>query len=264
MTGLKQMLMDEQKHLETIVKKVREQLIDTPDGGLRISVDKKHIRYYHCTDGNMDGTYIKKKDMEIAEKLAQKEYDKKIYQLARKRLSQISRFIKDYSDNEIEKCYYAEHIGRRQLIKPIEPLWEDKLKDWFETEYKGKEFKDNNKEIYTQKGERVRSKSEKILADYFTYCNVSYKYECPLYLEGFGIVYPDFTFLSKKTGQEIYWEHDGMMDNPVYAQNAIKKIEAYEKNGIFPGDRLILTFETEETLLNSEIMEVLVKKYLVE
>lgn len=92
--------------------------------------------------------------------------------------------------------------------------------------------------------------------------NVDIKYECPLYLEGFGIVYPDFTFLSKKTGQEIYWEHDGMMDDPVYAQNAIKKIEAYEKNGIFPGDRLILTFETEETLLNSEILEVLVKKYL--
>lgn len=48
------------------------------------------------------------------------------------------------------------------------------------TEYKGKELNDDTMEIYTQKGERVRSKSEKILADYFYYNNISYKYECPL------------------------------------------------------------------------------------
>ena len=59
-----------------------------------------------------------------------------------------------------------------------------------------------------------------------------------------GTVYPDFTFLSKKTGEEIYWEHNGMVDNPVYARNMVRKIECYENNGIFPGERLILTYET--------------------
>lgn len=28
------------------------------------------------------------------------------------------------------------------------------------------------------------------------------------------MVYPDFTFLSRRTGEEIYWEHEGMMDKP--------------------------------------------------
>ena len=32
--------------------------------------------------------------------------------------------------------------------------------------------------------------------------------------ERIRIVYPDFTFLSRKTKQEIYWEHDGRMDDP--------------------------------------------------
>ena len=54
-------------------------------------------------------------------------------------------------------------------------------------------------------------------------------------MKRFGIVYPDFTFLSPKTGEEIYWEHDGRMDDPEYARKAIKKIETYEKNGIFQG-----------------------------
>ena len=82
-------------------------------------------------------------------------------------------------------------------------------------------------------------------------------------LKGYGVVYPDFTFLSKKTGKEIYWEHDGMMDDTIYVQNAIKKIEAYEKNDIFPGERLILTFETSQSVLRNDIIVTMVEKYIL-
>ena len=34
------------------------------------------------------------------------------------------------------------------------------------------------------------------------------------------------------------------------------------KNGIYPGERLILTFETEQSMLNQNILEKLVEKYL--
>ena len=64
----------------------------------------------------------------------------------------------------------------------------------------------------TEKGERVRSKSEKILADYFYRNNILYQYEKPLYLKGYGTIYTDFTFLSKKTRKEIYWEHEGIVN----------------------------------------------------
>lgn len=117
--------------------------------------------------------------------------------------------------------------------------------------------------ILTERGERVRSKSEKILADFFCRNRIPYKYECPLYLKGVGTVYPDFTFLSSKTGQEIYWEHDGRMDAPVYAQNAVRKIHAYVENEIYPGERLILTFETEKTVLDMKLVEKLVQRYLI-
>lgn len=75
-------------------------------------------------------------------------------------------------------------------------------------------------------------------------------------------MYPDFTLLSKKTRQEVYWEHEGMMDKQEYARSAVRKIESYQKNGIYPGDRLILTFETEQSVLNSNIIDGLVNKYL--
>ena len=90
----------------------------------------------------------------------------------------------------------------------------------------------------------------------------SSKYECPIYLKGIGIVYPDFTFLSKKTGEEVYWEHNGKVDAPKYARKMVKKIQAYENNGIFAGEKLILTYETEQMVLNTGKIEQLAKRYL--
>lgn len=83
-----------------------------------------------------------------------------------------------------------------------------------------------------------------------------------IYLNGIGTIYPDFTFLSPKTGEEIYWEHNGKVDDPGYAKNMVRKILAYENNEIFQGERLILTYETEQTILNTSKIEQLVKRYL--
>ena len=45
------------------------------------------------------------------------------------------------------------------------------------------------------------------------------------------------SFLSKKTYQEIYWEHERMMDKQDYERAALRKIELYQINHIYPGDR---------------------------
>lgn len=263
MAGLKSILREEKKRLEELMEKSICQMKNLPEGTLRVSVDKGYPRYYRCQEGDKVGNYIRKQDKEIAQKLAQKEYNSKVLQLIQKRLKQIENIIKDYEDDEIEKCFYGEHAAKQKLIVPVEQTWQDKMKDWQEKGYVGKGFQDNTMEIYTQRGERVRSKSEKILADYFYYHGIPYKYECPLLLRGYGVIYPDFTFLSPKSRQEMYWEHNGMMDDAVYAQKAVKKIELYEKNGIFPGERLILTFETGQTTLNNEIIEAMAKRYLI-
>ena len=200
MVGMKDMLTSEKMYLEEVIKKAKLQLKkagiqgDILENKLRISVDKERIRYYKCTPDNKKGSYILKKDLEVAKKLAQNEYNYKLLKRAQKRLKQIEDILEDYEDDEIDNCLYKEHIAKQRLITPLEPTWESKLNEWEKTEYKGKELNDDTMEIYTQKGERVRSKSEKILADYFYYNNISYKYECPLKLNGYGIIYPDFTF----------------------------------------------------------------------
>ena len=214
MYGLKKMLIEEQKRLQDIIRKAKEGEETFPEGYLRISSDKGHVRFYHCVEDRL-GKYIQ---------LAQKTYQEAVIHIATGRLKQISRLLADYADDEIEQIYLSSHAERQALITPLEPTTDKLIYDFQNETYKGKEFQEGVPVILTEKGERVRSKSEKILADYFF-------------------------------RKEIYWEHEGRMDDPVYARNAVKKIYGYEQNGLFEGERLILTYETEETVINTKDIE---------
>lgn len=264
MTNLKTMLMQEQIRLEKILTKTKEQLKDVPPGTLRLTHAKESVQFYHhLPGGKSGGQYILRTNTELVRRLAQKSYDKKILKQAERRLNQIRRITRDYDEEEIEKIFWQEHKERQKLIQPAEPLWEQQLETWMAKNYEGKGFQKDSPMILTEQGERVRSKSEKILADCFYRHKIPYKYEHPLYLKGYGTVYPDFTFLSRKNKREIYWEHHGMMDDPSYAESTIQKIQAYERNDIYPGEQLILTFETGKLVLDMEIAEKLMQKYLL-
>lgn len=247
-----------------MTKQAKMDLEDAPEGSLKLGKSKGCVQYYHWIEGMHGcGTYINKSNVSFAKKLAQKTYYEKILRYTNKVTTQISRLLKIYDDNKIENIFLEEHPERQKLITPIEPTYAQKLETWMSQPYEGKSFKEDAPVLLTNNGVRVRSKSEKILADYFESEGISYKYECPLKLKPYGTIYPDFTFLSKKTGQEIYWEHEGMMDNPEYAKNAVQKIELYEKNGLYPGERLILTFETTANVINTEILKKLTQRYLL-
>lgn len=263
MKGLKDLLLTEQFRLEQIIKETKLSLTKAPEGSLRLSKTQHYFQYYQCTDENKHGKYIAKNNQELAQKLAQKAYDEKVLKLAEKRYFQLKKLTENYEDDELEKIYQQEHEERQKLIYPIAKTWEQKVSEWKNKEYNRKAFQEGIPVILTEKGERVRSKSEKIMADYFFRHGIEYKYECPLYLEGVGTVYPDFTFLSRKSGEEVYWEHCGMVDEPNYARSMVRKIYAYEKSNIFQGERLILTYETEQIILSTGKIEQLVKRYLI-
>jgi len=249
--------------MQLLQEKAEDNLKGAPDGTLRLGRSQGCTQYFHCSeDTRPSGKYIPKGDVELAKKLAQKGYDGKILKLTTKRLRQLEVILKDYSDDEIAKVFLSEHHERQKLIVPVEETYEQKMDRWIAKPYTGKGFGETDPVITTDKGLRVRSKSERFMANYFDSLGIPYKYECPLFLKPYGSIYPDFTFLSMKTSKEIYWEHEGMMDNPEYARTAVKKIELYEKNGIIPGDNLILTFETSVSVLDKNILDIFIQRYL--
>lgn len=257
-------LIEERKRLHTIKEEVGQRLLNVPEGTLRLSKSQGCVQYYHCTKGSPhNGIYIHKNDIELAKQLAQKSYDEKIYDYTEKTIKYFDRLLSCYTDEKIAEIYANEHIERQKLITPLEPTYDQLIEKWISTPFKGKGFAEGAPVIMTNSGIRVRSKSEKIMADYFDSLGIVYKYECPCHLNNYGTVYPDFTFLSRKTHKEVYWEHEGMMDNPEYARTAILKIETYAKNGIICGENLILSFESSISSINTELLKIMTDKYLL-
>lgn len=257
-----QLLKERYERIERqLIHKLSE--MENIQGTIRISVNGKRIRYYHHWDGYEDKEcYISKKDIDLARAVAQKNYYDKLLNLVQKRLKEMKRLLMDFDELEIDYLYDKLLPSRKELISPIEKTIQQRFEEWLQSEYQGKEFREGVPMILTEKGERVRSKSEKIIADYLYRNKIEYKYEKPLFLKGIGTIYPDFTFFSRKIGQEIYWEHDGRMDDGDYARKAVHKIEVYESNGIYIGERLIVTFETSEKILGTKEIERIVHRFL--
>ena len=268
-------LRKQERELEEILNKSEEDLRNAPKGTLRINCRGKRRQYYwqrdkgkeeNCvgqTETIKERKYIKQQDMGIARALAQKGYAERIRKCAEHNLETIRKFLSQYDANAIKEAYEKIHEDRKKLIEPYILSDEELIKKWENERYEPKDFGRETNEIYTEKGERVRSKSEKILADRFYMLHIPYHYEKPLYLKGFGTVYPDFTILNMRTRKVFYYEHFGMMDNTEYCEKAFLKISHYEKNGIFLGEQLLISYETRKNPLNIQNINQKIQKYLL-
>ena len=102
-------------------------------------------------------------------------------------------------------------------------------------------------------GLKVRSKSEAMIVRELVECKIPFHYEEELEIEGVRL-YPDFTLRHPQTGERIYWEHFGRLDDGRYQKILCQKLQLYMQGGILPSDRLIITWETRENPLTlSEI-----------
>lgn len=263
MEQIKELLEKREKQLLQLKKEKEKSLSKAPEGSLRVCCRGKKTQFYRRNDPkDFNGVYIREKDRELAQKLAQKDYDKKICYAAEQELSAIKKYFSNYPAKNIEEIYESLHRERQQLISPIIESDEEYVRKWESVEYQGKAFAEDAPEFFTAKNERVRSKSEWIIADLLNREGIPYRYEYPIYLNGMGKIHPDFTVLNVRTRQTLYWEHMGMMDDPDYVENALHKIAAYEQNEIFLGQGLILTYETRKCPLNQKQVMLMIQNYL--
>lgn len=112
----------------------------------------------------------------------------------------------------------------------------------------------------TYVGILVRSKSEVLIANALFSKQIPFRYEACLQL-GSHTVYPDFTIRHPVTKKIYYWEHLGMMGEEGYLDNALTKIRRYCRNNIYPDGNLILTYESRQTPLDSELVLHIIEHY---
>ncbi|MBR3374858.1 MAG: hypothetical protein IKG71_03595 [Firmicutes bacterium] len=195
--------------------------------------------------------------------LAQKEYDEKVLKYARTELNSLNKLIRRYEIGTAEDIYENLPPARHALVTPIFIPDDQFVKNWLAQQYEGLGFEEGAPEFYAESGLRVRSKSEIGIANKYDELQIPMLFERPLKLKGWKTVYPDFTLLNVRLRKEFIHEHLGKMDDPEYAEENVAKINAYEKNGYYPGKNLILTFETKGNPFDVRKIEDIAKQYLL-
>ncbi len=262
---IKQELTDEIQKTEEIRNVIMERLRDAPHGQLNCKVRGKGYQYY------LDGKYQSEEKKALIVKIANIEYLEKLQSLTDEKIRKLNHIRKcfSYDFTKPEAVYENLHPARKRLVTPLIESREERIKKWQEEPYERWEITDDDVQgmIITDRGERVRSKSEKIIADALYRRGIPYRYEYPLKLRSgrhFVPVRPDFLVLSLRTMEEMIIEHLGMMDDETYYERSMVKIDMYEKNGYLIGQKLLLLHESREHPLDMSVMEKYIEAYLVE
>ncbi len=262
---------DEQlKILDAMIKKAENSLRKGPPGIVNVvRCHGTNQYYYKETSSEAHGKYISKKNIAVAAALVQRDYDREFIAAAgaeRKKLLQMKKEGCERSlsllYDRLSKIYEDSIEGRRALIKPYLLPDEQYIKKWESLAYQGLPFSEGASEIFTEKGERVRSKSEKMIADKLALMKIPYRYEYPLDVGRSYCYYPDFTILDIRERKTIIYEHFGMMQDEKYARDALSKIKDYQKAGLKGGENFIFTMESNDCPLDMRLFERMLKERL--
>lgn len=239
-----------------------------PPGKLRIMTKKNgYIQYFHYDEKKKNkypnGKYIKQSDFNRAVALAQKDYDKDCLENITKRIEVIKNSMNAYENTDEKLLLNSYHPAKRILVKQLELTDEEYTRMWLENTPGSQNNYPIRIENETNNGEIVRSKSEKIIADYLHSKGIPYVYEPRLQFGNGQICYPDFKVLNVRLRREFVWEHFGMMGDSNYSTEMCNKYNRYVLNNYWPGVNLLFTLETSETGINISQIKSIVQKYLL-
>lgn len=237
-------------------QELNKKLKSFPDG--RIKVKSRNNRtYYYLSKGDSRDIFLKTKDQGLIEDLIQKQYLEKVLSASIKEAEAWKSALDKLPGIAAEDVYDTLSDERRKLVKPIITPIDRFVREWEEKPYKKKVIGDDVPVYMTLKGERVRSKSEQIIADRLFLNGIPYKYECPLKV-GSKIIHPDFTILKRSERKEVYHEHCGKLDETGYTKESLPRISNYILNGFALGDRLFLSLESSVAPLDVRVIDKMI------
>lgn len=244
--------------LKRLKEQVSKSLAEKPEGCLQVHKKNNNYEYYYrATPNQKNGTYIsKKKNMDFIRALAQKSYDQE-FAAALTSFEKMLDSTWDYSSMHPFYQYFADVFenltpARQELVNPYIMTDEMYVKAWQSVEFTGKPFKEDVPVIKTHRGERVRSKSEKMIADQLLVMGLPYRYEYPIQTKRLGKVFIDFTFLDIWNRTNVFYEHFGKMQDQTYCNRNLTKLEVYEEEGWHLGESFLFTMESDDHIINMD------------
>ena len=255
------------KILGRYIDAAKTSLADKPTGGVILHKSHGRYQYFFKKDPTeRHPRYMRKDEMPLICALIQKDYDLKFLSAAEKLQAELNTLTDlhgarsaSYMYRPLAAVYENLLPARKEYVSPYVLPDSLYIESWLVTPYDKLHFAPEQSEIITENGERVRSKSEKILADKYALMGIPYLYEKPVKLMDLGTVHPDFTLLDINERTTVLHEHFGMMHDAEYREKAMYKIDCYERSGYFPGSDFLITFEGSDHVLNTKAFDQMLR-----
>ena len=206
--------------LDQWIDTAERSLTDKPAGSLILHQSHGTIQYFYKEDHSSKKytRYIRKDEKVLIQDLIQKDYDQAFLRLAYK----LQRQLESLQDQHLSRSasfmyrplgaiYDALPPARKAHVEPYVLPDDLYIEKWLNTPYDKLYFDPNQSVLLTENNERVRSKSEKILADKYALLDIPYLHEKPVHLYDIGPVHADFTLLDINERETVLHEHFGMM-----------------------------------------------------
>ena len=268
--------------LKKVLAVTEKRLANTPKGHLRVSQKGHNPEFYHITEpGDTHGTYIPHAKLALARRLAQKDYDSRLIKQLKQEIRALQKYLAQTKGGDscsiggastghdgtpgsaLTAIYTKLCPARQSLVTPVTLTDAQYAEQWQAVTWTGLPFSEDSKDYITARRERVRSKSEVIIANTLARHGIPYRYEYPLELKNGHTVHPDFLCLNVRTRAEFYWEHFGLMDEPDYLERTLAKIKDYAESDILPGKNFLFTMESVVCHLSTIQVENLINEFLI-
>ena len=233
---------------------------EAPEGSLSIHRSGAAPQYYVYRNGQQKK--IKKDDWALAGRLAQKSYDARVLPILERRIAALQKTLETMEETP-EGIYESLSVCRRKLIRPLREPLEEAVRKWYESNPGNCNSFPMSMTYPTERGEMVRSKSEKMLADLFQRLEIPYIYEPKIAFDNGTSLCPDFLLYDKRERRSVIYEHFGMMGDEEYAGNAIRKIQKYEENGYRYGVNFLYSMESAGQPLQLQQIRRNLERYLL-
>lgn len=162
--------------ITTIDKRLRKSI----EGRLRMARRKNSVHYFHVkSPADIVGDYIPQSDVATIKALAQKDYDKSALKELQRELFVVDKFLKEYQPERLNAVYSNLAPERQHFVQPVRLPDEEYAEQWLAVKYSRKGMAADAPLLETSRGERVRSKSEVIIADTLDRLKIPYRYEFP-------------------------------------------------------------------------------------
>ena len=241
--------------LSAQLKIANERLVQCPAGSLvKYNREGKDTYFQVVHEGCTRQRTGITRNKQLIKELTEKVYLKTEIEILEKDISALRTFLAKYE----EPAFAQIHKNVPDRFKGLGEKFLTNNEDlWASEPYTISNYKPEKRKHLTSAGIKVRSKSEVLIAEKLLEHGVPFRYEQVLSIRN-RVFAPDFTVRSS-SGKIYYWEHCGMTGDEKYINYNRWKLGQYEKAGIVPWDNLIVTYDSEDGILNIPLIESEIK-----